>query len=137
MTQCNTLNVKLSDSRLHKSKSEIKNWTEVILKISSNVIGNSNDESNFRHKLLWTDTQVSQKTRKAIANGLSANIKFSKTQLSEMIQSGGFNILDLMKKDLSNKVPLDDKMKTGDISRKFLPDPPTIFGTGITQKTMK
>ena len=96
MPQCNTLNVKLSDSRLHKSKSEIKNWTEEILKISSNVTGNSNDESNFRHKLLWTDTQVSQKTRKAIANGLSANIKFSKTQLSEMIQSGGFNILDPM-----------------------------------------
>ena len=40
-------------------------------------------------------------------------------------------------KDLSNKVSLDDIMKTGDISRKFLPDPPTIFETGITQKTTK
>ena len=39
MTQQNTLNVKLSNSQLNKLKSEIKNGTEVTLKISSNVIG--------------------------------------------------------------------------------------------------
>ena len=43
---------------------------------------------NFSHKLLLTNTEVS-KIRKAFANGLSANIKFSKTQLPKMIQSGG------------------------------------------------
>ena len=55
------------------------------------MIGCSNDETNFPHsnfKLLLTDTQVS-KTRKNFANSSSANIKFSKTQLSKMIQSGG------------------------------------------------
>ena len=86
MAQYNTLNVKLSNSQLHKLKSAIKNGTELTLNLSSNLMGNSNDETNFPHKLLITDTHVS-KIRKAFANGLSANIKFSKTQLSKMIQS--------------------------------------------------
>ena len=65
----------------------MKNGTVVTSNISSNLIGNSNDETNFPHKLLLTDTQVS-KIRKAFKNGSSANIKFSKTQLPKMIQSG-------------------------------------------------
>ena len=60
----------------------------ITLNLSSNLIGNINDETNFPYKLLLTDTQVS-KICKAFANGSSANIKFSKTQLSK-IQSGGF-----------------------------------------------
>ena len=56
MTQCNTLNVKLSNSQLNKLKSSIKNETEVTLYPSLNVIRNSNDETNFPHKLLLTDT---------------------------------------------------------------------------------
>ena len=89
MTQYNTLNVKLSNSQVNKIKSATKNGTDVTLNLSWNLIGNSNDESNFRHKLLLlTNTQVS-KFRKAFANGSSpANITFSKTQLSKMIQSG-------------------------------------------------
>ena len=63
-----------------------KNGTEVTLNFSSNFIGNSNDETNFPHKLLLTDTQVS-KSLKFFANGLSANIRLTKTQLSEK-QSG-------------------------------------------------
>ena len=43
MTQYNTLNVKLSNSRLNKLGSGIKNGTKVTLKISSNVVGDSND----------------------------------------------------------------------------------------------
>ena len=80
MTQCITLNVKLSNSQLNKIKSRVKNGTEVTLNLSTNLIGNSNDKSYFPHQLL-TVTQVS-KTCKAFANGSSANIKFSKTQLS-------------------------------------------------------
>ena len=53
------------------------------------MIGDSNDETNFSHELLLTDRQVST-IRKAFSNNSSANIKFSKTQLSKMIQSGGF-----------------------------------------------
>ena len=64
MTQYNLLNVKLSTSQRNKLKSGIKNGTEVALKISSNVVGDSNDENNFPHKLLLTNTQVS-KFRKA------------------------------------------------------------------------
>ena len=63
MTQYNPLNVKLSNSQLNKLKSAIKNGTG-ILNLSSNIIGDSNDENNFPHKLLLTNTQVS-KLRKA------------------------------------------------------------------------
>ena len=47
------------------------------------------DESNFPHKLLLTNREVAN-LRKAFANHSSADIKLSKTQLSKMIQSGGF-----------------------------------------------
>ena len=58
MTQCNTLNIKLSTSQLNKLKSGIKDDTEITLKISLNVVGDSNDENNFPQKLLLTNTQV-------------------------------------------------------------------------------
>ena len=87
MTQYNTLNVKLSNSQHNKLKTKIKNGTEVTLKLSSNAVGDSNDENNFPHKLLLTNTQVS-KLRKAFANSSSANIKLSKTQLHRIGQSG-------------------------------------------------
>ena len=89
MTQFNTLNVKLSNSQLNKLKLGIENGTEVTLKISSNFVGDSNDENNFLHEFLLTNTQVS-KLCKAFANGSSANIKLSKTQLHKIGQSGGF-----------------------------------------------
>ena len=54
MTQYNTLNVKLSTSKLNKLKSKIKNGTEFTLKISSNAVRDSNDENNFLHKILLT-----------------------------------------------------------------------------------
>ena len=60
MTQCNSLNVKLSNSQFNKLKSAIKNGTEVTLNLSSSLIGNSNDETNFPHKLLLTNTQISK-----------------------------------------------------------------------------
>ena len=55
MTQYNTLNVKLSNFPINKFKSRIKNGTEVTLKISSSVVGDFNDESNFLYKLLLTN----------------------------------------------------------------------------------
>ena len=57
----------MSNSQFDKLKSEIKNSTEVTLKISSNVVGDSNDENNFSH-----------------------NIKLSETPLHKIGQSGGF-----------------------------------------------
>ena len=54
----------------------------VVLRLSSNMIGNSDNEINFLHKLLSTNRQV--------GNNSSTDIKLSKTQLSRMIQPGGF-----------------------------------------------
>ena len=89
MTQYNSLNVKLSNSQPNKLKSSIKNETDVVLRISSNMVSNSNDNSNFPHELLLTNRQVAN-IRKAFAKNTSTDIKLSKTQLSKMIQSGGF-----------------------------------------------
>ena len=89
MTQYNTLNLTFPNSQLKKLKSEIKNGTEVNWKLLSTVVGNSNEENSFPHKLLLTNTQVS-KFHKAFANNSSANIKLSKTQLHNIGQSGGF-----------------------------------------------
>ena len=88
MTQYNTLNVKLSNSKLNKLKPAIKNKTEVILRLSSNMVGNSNNETKFPHKLLLTNKQILI-LRKAFNNHTSADIKFSKAQLNKM-QKGGF-----------------------------------------------
>ena len=82
MAQYNTLNVKLSNSRFHKLESRIKNGTEITLKVSSNVVEDSNDENNFPHKLLLTNTQI-------FVN-FPANIKLSKIQLHKIGLSGGF-----------------------------------------------
>ena len=97
MTQYNNLNVRLSNSQLNKFKSAIKSENEVVLRLSSNMIGDN--EPNFPHKLLLTNRQVSNLPQ-AFANHLSPDIKLSKTQLSKMIQSGGFlgRLLDLLLK---------------------------------------
>ena len=58
MNQYNALNVKLCNSQLTKLKSEIKNGNQITLNISSNAVGQSNDETNFSHKLLLTNMQV-------------------------------------------------------------------------------
>ena len=87
MTQYNSLNVKLSNSQLNKVKSAIKNENEVVLRLFSNMVGD--DETNFPHKLLLTNRKVSN-LRKTFANHSSTDIRLPKTQLSKMIQSGGF-----------------------------------------------
>ena len=87
MRQYNSLHVKLSISQLNKLKSVMRNKTEVVLRLSSNMIGD--DETNFPHKLLLTNRQVANLC-KAFADKSSADIKLSKTQISKMIQSGGF-----------------------------------------------
>ena len=85
MTKNNSLNLKPSNSQYDKIKSAIKNESEVVLRLPSNVIGN--DETNFPDKL--TNRQVTN-LRKAFSNYSSTDIKSSITQISKMIQSGGF-----------------------------------------------
>ena len=77
MTQYNSLNVKLSNSQLNKLKSSIKNETDVVLRISSTMVGNSNDNTNFPHELLLTNRQVAYKMSQYIPpyNNSSENIK--------------------------------------------------------------
>ena len=90
MTQYTTLNVKL----IRKN-----------LKISSNIVDDSNDENEFPHKLLFTITQV-LRLRKASVNGSSANIKFSKSQWHKIRQSGeclGRLLKSLQKEGLENR----------------------------------
>ena len=87
MAQYNSLNVKLSNSQLDKLKPAIKNGTEVVLRLSLNMV--SDNESNFRHKLLLTNRQVVN-ICKAFPNNSATNIRLSKTHLSKIIQSGGF-----------------------------------------------
>ena len=87
MIQCNSLKVKLSNSQLNKLKSAIKNLTGVVLRLSLNMVGD--DETNFPHELLLTNRKV-KNLRNAFANKSSTDINLSKTQLSKMIQSGGF-----------------------------------------------
>ena len=86
MTQYNCLNAKLSNQQV-SNKSATKNETEVVLRLSSNMVGDN--ENNFPHKLLLTNRPVSNLC-KAFANHWSTDIKLSKTQLSKMMQSGGF-----------------------------------------------
>ena len=80
MSQCNILNIKLSNSQINKLKLGLKNGTKVTFKISSIVVGDSNYVNNFPRNILLPNTQVS-KLRKGFANGSSVNIKLSKTQL--------------------------------------------------------
>ena len=89
MAQYNSLNVRLSNSQLNKLNSATKNETKVVLRLSSNTIGDSDDKINFPHELLLTNRPVAN-LRKAFANYLSTDIKLSKPQISMMTQSGGF-----------------------------------------------
>ena len=89
MTQSNSLNVKLSNLQLKKLKSAIKNETDVVLRLSSNMIGNSDDETNFPHKFLLTNREVAN-LRRVFANHTSTDIKLSRTHLSNMIKLGEF-----------------------------------------------
>ena len=61
----------------------------MLLRLSSNVIRNPDDETNFPHKLLLANRQVAN-PRKAFTNYLSTDIKLSKTQLARMIKLGDF-----------------------------------------------
>ena len=96
------MNVKLSNSQLNKLKSAIKNETDVILSLSSNMIGNSDDETNFPHKSFLTNRQVAN-LRKAFANHTSTDIKLSKAQLTK-IQKG--ELLKFLAPLLKSGLPL-------------------------------
>ena len=74
MRQHNDLNAKLSNSQLNKSKFAIKTKTEVflilllLLLLLLNMIGYSDSETNFSHKLLLTNRQVANLCKVFLTN---------------------------------------------------------------------
>ena len=102
MTQYNSLKWKLSNSQLRKLISAIKYETDMILRVSSNMICNSDDETNFLYKLFLTNRQVAN-LRRAFATRTSTDIKLSKAQLTKM-QKG--EILRFLARLLKSVLPL-------------------------------
>ena len=96
----------MSNSKLSKSKSDVKNGFEVTLNFSSNVVGDFNAETNFRHKFVLTYTKILS-LLKASANILLANTKLSKTQLFSIVElARTLGFLDSWAKEIENKVLL-------------------------------
>ena len=57
MTQYGSVNVKLSNSQLNKSKSAIKSENDVVIRLSPSMIGDSN-KTNFPHELLLREVII-------------------------------------------------------------------------------
>ena len=93
------MNVKLSNSQVNKLKSAIKNETYAVLRLSSNMIGNSDDEANFPHKLMLTNRKIAN-LRKTFANHTSTDIKLSKAQLTKMEKGKFLRLLTPFKSEL-------------------------------------
>ena len=85
MVEYNKVNVKLLDSQLNKLKSAVKNRHGMTLRMSIKMFNGN----NLSCELLWT-TRQKAKLRNAFGNNMSTDIKLSKTQISKIIQSGGF-----------------------------------------------
>ena len=84
MVEYNKVNVKLSDTQLKKLKNAVKNKTGATLRINLKMF----NANNLPHELLLT-TRQKTKVRKAF-NNMSTDLKLSKAQISNIIQSGGF-----------------------------------------------
>ena len=85
MVEYNTVNAKLSNSQLNKLKSAVKNRQGTTLRMNTRMF----NSENLSHELLLTTRQTT-KLRNAIGNNMPTDIKFSKAQISKIIQSGGF-----------------------------------------------
>ena len=86
MVEYNEVNIKFSDSQLNKLKTAVKNQTGVTLRMNIKIFyGN-----NLPHELLLT-TRQKTKLRNAFENSMPTDINLSKSQISNVIQSGGFS----------------------------------------------
>ena len=85
MVEHNTVNAKLSNLQLNKSKSAVKNNERTTLRMNAKIFNGN----NLPHELLLTTRQTT-KLRNTFRNNMSTDIKLSKAQISKIIQSGGF-----------------------------------------------
>ena len=85
MVEHNAINAKLSDSKLTKLKSVVKNNQGTTLRMSAKMFS----ANNLPHELLLTTRQTT-KVRNAVENNMLTDIKLPKAQISKIIQSGGF-----------------------------------------------
>ena len=79
------MNVKLTDTQLKKLKPAVKNKRGTTLRMSLKML----DGNDLPHELLLT-TRQKTKSRNAFSNNMSTDLKFSKAQISKILQSGGF-----------------------------------------------
>ena len=80
MVEYSNVNVKLSDTRLKKLKTAVKDKAGTTLRISLNVF-NGND---LPHELLLLTTRQKTKLRNAFNNNMSIDLKLSKAQISKI-----------------------------------------------------
>ena len=85
MVEYSTVNAKLSNSQLNKLKSAVKNKQGTTLRMNASMFNGN----NLPHELFLTQRQTT-KLRNNIENNLQTDIKLGKTQISKIIQSGGF-----------------------------------------------
>ena len=79
------INLKLSDTQLKKIKNAVKNKTGTTLRMNLKML----NENNLPHELLLTTRQKTN-LRNVFNNNMSIGLKFSKTEISKLVQSGGF-----------------------------------------------
>ena len=85
MVEYSTVNVKLTDTQLKKLKNAVKNKTGTTLRMSLKMFSGN----HLPHELFLT-TRQKTKLRNVFNSNLSRDLKFSKSQISKIIQSGGF-----------------------------------------------
>ena len=85
MVEYSKVNVKLSNARLKKLKTAVKNKLETTLRMSFKKFNGK----DLPHELLLTTRQKTE-LRNAFNNNISTDLKLSKAQISKVIQSGGF-----------------------------------------------
>ena len=80
--------VKITNTQLNKLKSAARSKTGTMLRLNEK---NFEDEE-LSHELFLTKRQAT-KIRNPFANKMSTDIKLSKVQISQIVQSGGFLVL--------------------------------------------
>ena len=84
MVEYSKVNVKLSDKKLKKLKTTVKNKMGTTLRMNLKML----DGNDLPHELFWR-TRQNTKLRTAFNNNMSIEFKLYKAQISKIIHSGG------------------------------------------------